>query len=99
MGNTVIGRRLKLARIAADLSRAELAQRGFVSIQAVSAWERGDAVPRLDTACRVSDVLGISLDWLAGRETKPQSKNYLCKNNCEEKQWQTQRNLTQGKSM
>ena len=68
-----IGQRLKLARTAADLSRSGLAQLGFVSIQAVSAWERGDAVPRLDIAARVADVLGVSLDWLAGRDEKPQN--------------------------
>jgi putative transcriptional regulator len=60
-------RGLRAARAAADLSQEELAQLIDVSRDSVANWEKGDFMPSMRTALRVADVLGVSLDQLAGR--------------------------------
>ena len=48
------------------LSQEDLAQRLFVTRQAVSKWERGEALPDLDNFLRISQEFGISISVLMG---------------------------------
>jgi transcriptional regulator with XRE-family HTH domain len=51
-----------------DLSQADLAERTGISKDAISKYERGDAVPSVEYAKRIADALGVSLDFLVSEE-------------------------------
>jgi transcriptional regulator with XRE-family HTH domain len=48
------------------LSQEELAEKLFVTRQAVSKWERGVSIPNQDTLLRLSQLFGVSVDALLG---------------------------------
>lgn len=52
------------------LSQSELAERLFVTRQAVSRWECGETIPGIDTLKRLASKFQISLDDLLGVERK-----------------------------
>lgn len=52
------------------MTQEDLADRLSVSRQTVSKWENGECMPDADKFIRLSDVLEISLDELAGREVE-----------------------------
>ena len=66
-----MGERLQRLRLAANLSQAELARRAKVPIGTLRNWEQDRRVPLLDTAVRVAQALGVSLDVLAGLGPEP----------------------------
>lgn len=47
-------------------SQSELASKADVSHVMIGKYERGDAVPSLEVAKRIADVLDVSLDYLVG---------------------------------
>ena len=59
-----IGKNIRLRREAAGLTQSDLAEKLFVSFQAVSAWERGQSVPDLENAFRIAQLFGVSVDAL-----------------------------------
>lgn len=58
MADTV-GARIRAAREAKKLSQAQLAERVARTRVAVSAWERGEAIPRPEVVKRLAEVLDI----------------------------------------
>lgn len=51
------------------LSQAKLGLQLGITPQTVSAWERGEAYPRLDTAQKLAELAGVTVDWLlSGRQ-------------------------------
>lgn len=60
-----IGDRLRHARKLRGLSQADIAERVGVSQPAVANWESGVHDPRRVMLAKISDVLGVSPDWLA----------------------------------
>ena len=63
-----LGERLRQFRELAGLSQNALAKRANVPRPIISRVERGDQdTVTLDTASRLADALGITLDMLAGR--------------------------------
>ena len=54
---------LKL-RTGKSMSQDELAEKVFVTRQAVSRWESGDATPSMDKLKALAKIYGVSLDWL-----------------------------------
>lgn len=64
------GKNLRKARKAKGLTVAGLAEKAKVTIHSIYYWERDDKLPCLYNAICVADALGVSLDWLAGRENK-----------------------------
>ncbi len=64
--------RLRVARRKRKLKQSELAQAIGVSAATISSYERseGTKIPSLDKALVLSDVLGVSLDWLCGKDSK-----------------------------
>lgn len=58
-----IGRRLKAAREALDLSQAELCRRTRIKPNTYNQWEKG-ARPQLDEAYKLVDELGYTLDFI-----------------------------------
>lgn len=63
--------RLQSLRKKAGWSVYELARRSTVSEQAISDLEDGTRKnPRIDTAQKLAQVFGVSMDWLTGFEQK-----------------------------
>ena len=52
-------------RTKAGLSQDELAERMFVTRQAVSRWERGDTIPNTETLKRLSKLFDVSHQHIA----------------------------------
>ena len=52
------------------LSQDELAEKVFVTRQAVSRWENGETVPSTDTLKLLSDLFGVSINTLLGSPQK-----------------------------
>ena len=48
------------------LSQDELAEKVFVTRQAVSRWENGDTVPNIDTLKHLSKLFDVSINTLLG---------------------------------
>ena len=53
-------------RTARGLSQDELAEKVFVTRQAVSRWENGDTVPNTETLKLLSNLFGVSINTLLG---------------------------------
>lgn len=60
--------RLKELRTARKLTQTRLAELLAISPRVYSRWETGDVRPHFDTIVRLADILGVSLDELAGRK-------------------------------
>lgn len=58
-----VGEGIRKAREAKGMSQGDLAAAlGSSGNWAVSRWEQGNVLPRLDTFARICDVLGVSAD-------------------------------------
>ena len=64
--------KLVLLRKQNELSQEQLAEQLGVSRQAVSKWESGASVPDLDKMVRLSELFGVSLDYLV-KDDAPQA--------------------------
>ncbi|SEK17688.1 DNA-binding transcriptional regulator, XRE-family HTH domain [Ruminococcus sp. YRD2003] len=53
-------------RMKMGMSQEEVAEKVFVTRQAVSRWENGDTVPNTDTLKLLSELFGVSVDELLG---------------------------------
>ncbi len=60
----VIGHNIVALRRGAGLTQSELAEKLNYSDKAVSKWECGDAVPDILTLTRITEMFGVTLDWL-----------------------------------
>jgi transcriptional regulator with XRE-family HTH domain len=66
------GQNLARCREGADVSQEELSFRASIHRTEVSLLERGERMPRVDTALRIAGSLGVPLDDLvAGLEWRP----------------------------
>ncbi|AXQ77606.1 XRE family transcriptional regulator [Streptococcus chenjunshii] len=64
---------LKKYRTERGMSQEELANKLFISRQAVSKWEKDEAKPDLDNVVKLSEIFDISLDELIlGKESTVQ---------------------------
>ncbi len=62
----VFSKNLQILRKKHGYSQAELANRLFVSTQAISKWERGRSMPDLVHLCKLSALYDLSVDALIG---------------------------------
>jgi transcriptional regulator with XRE-family HTH domain len=60
--------RLKEVRVAKNLSQIELARRAGLSPTVISHYEAGRRAPLLATCAAIADALGVSMDFLSGRD-------------------------------
>lgn len=60
--------RLRIARRYAGLNVGEIASMIGVTRQTYYFYERGKYLPNLEAALKLSHVLGVSVEWLCGRE-------------------------------
>jgi len=68
----MIGNKIAEARKKANISQAQLAQRLFISSQAVGKWERGESMPDIITFNRLAEILGVDLNYFS-EGTSPSS--------------------------
>ena len=61
---------LRAARKKAGFSQREIAEKLFVSAQAVGKWERGDATPGPDAIMQLASILNVSADELLDVQIK-----------------------------
>lgn len=61
-------RRLKQLREKRGLSRRTLSELCGLHPDAVRRYERGLASPSIEAVCALADYLGVSVDWLTGRD-------------------------------
>lgn len=59
---------IKKSRISMGLTQAELAEKIFVSGQAISKWESGQSVPDLENLCTLAGIFVTSVDKLLGND-------------------------------
>ncbi len=60
-----IGNKIAEARKKINISQAKLAQRLFISSQAVGKWERGESMPDITTFNRLAEILGVDLNYFS----------------------------------
>ena len=65
METKMIGNKIAEARKKINISQAQLAQRVFVSPQAVGKWERGESIPDIITFNRLAEILGVDLNYFS----------------------------------
>jgi uncharacterized protein YjbI with pentapeptide repeats len=61
----IIGNKIAEARKKVNISQAQLAERLFISPQAVGKWERGESMPDIITFNRLAEVLGVDLNYFS----------------------------------
>ena len=61
----MIGNKIAEARKKINLSQAQLAERLFISSQAVGKWERGESMPDIITFNRLSEILNVDLNYFS----------------------------------
>ena len=60
-----IGNKIAEARKKITISQAQLAERLFISPQAVGKWERGESLPDITTFNRLAEILGVDLNYFS----------------------------------
>ncbi len=69
--------KLKDLRTRAGMSQEKLAERVGVSRQAITKWETDKGAPDMDNLMALSDLFGVSVDELLGREARRPAEGYL----------------------
>lgn len=60
-----IGHKIAEARKKVNISQAQLAEKLFISAQAVGKWERGESMPDITTFDRLAEFLGVDLNYFS----------------------------------
>ena len=66
----MIGDKIKQLRTSAGFSQKDLAEKLFVTPQAVSRWENGDVEPSISTLKNMSEIFGVTIDEICGIEVE-----------------------------
>ncbi len=69
--------KLKELRTRAGMSQEKLGEKVGVSRQAITKWETDKGAPDMDNLMALSDLFGISVDELLGRETRRPADGFL----------------------
>ncbi len=64
------GKVLRRLRKKQGLSQDEMAEKCFVTRQAVSRWENGKTMPSIDTLALISKMFGVTINTLLGEPIK-----------------------------
>lgn len=70
MKNNVIGKSIKMNRMAQNYTQKQLAQKIGVTHAAISYWENGINIPNVKDCWLLADALGITIDELVGRDLR-----------------------------
>lgn len=77
----LIGKKIAALRKAKDMTQMELADKMFVSYQAVSNWERGNTMPDISKLLELSQILGVDVQDLLGAEKETAIVNKIIDKN------------------
>ena len=69
--------KLKELRTRAGMSQEKLAERVGVSRQAITKWETDKGAPEMENLMALSDLFGVSVDELLGREARQSRSDFL----------------------
>ena len=69
----IFARRLREAILADDRSTRALAIRAGMHHSQIYTYTNGINIPSIDRAANLADALGVSLDWLMGRDSQKKS--------------------------
>ncbi len=83
-----IGNKIVAARKKMNLSQTELAQRVFISSQAVGKWERGESMPDIPTLNQLAQIFGVDLNYFSDSfsASEPLKEDETIENQPNEKQ-------------
>lgn len=70
MIDNLIGKSIKVNRIAQNYTQKQLAQKIGVTHAAISYWENGVNIPNVKDCWLLADALGITIDELVGRDLR-----------------------------
>lgn len=79
---TIIGSKITKLRKGLKLTQLELAEKIFVTPQAVSKWEKGKSIPSIEVLIELTKLFNISIDYLldnteiSDHDYKSMFKNY-----------------------
>lgn len=62
------GKRMRLAMKTKGMTQEELARMLYCEQQAISHYVCGRRTPRFEMVVQIADILGVSLDYLFGRD-------------------------------
>lgn len=65
LNTKTIGNKITEARKKVNISQAQLAEKLFISSQAVGKWERGESMPDITTFNRLAEILGVDLNYFS----------------------------------
>lgn len=75
LSTQTIGNRITEARKKLNISQAQLAEKLFISSQAVGKWERGESMPDIITLNRLAEILGVDLNYFSGTISSSQKSS------------------------
>jgi len=67
----MIGEKIKKLRLENSLTQKDLAEKLYVTAQAVSRWENNEVEPSITTIAEIAKVFNISMSELLGEEQQP----------------------------
>lgn len=70
MKDNLIGKSIKVNRIAQNYTQKQLAQKIGVTHAAISYWENGVNIPNVKDCWLLAGALGITIDELVGRDLR-----------------------------
>ena len=70
MKDNLIGKSIKVTRIAQNYTQKQLAQKIGVTHAAISYWENGVNIPNVKDCWLLADALEITIDELVGRDLR-----------------------------
>ena len=65
--------RLRQTRIESGMSQKQLSEKLFVSQQSVAKWEMDKSTPNPDMLSKLSEIFGVSVDYLLGNTDEPRT--------------------------
>ena len=65
METKIVGNKIVAARKKMNISQAHLAERLFLSPQAIGKWERGESTPDIITLNKLAEILGVDLNYFS----------------------------------
>ncbi|ASS48469.1 MAG: transcriptional regulator [Candidatus Fluviicola riflensis] len=74
LSTQMIGNKIAEARKKMNVSQAQLAERLFISSQAVGKWERGESMPDIITLNRLAEILGVDLNYFSESPERPDAE-------------------------
>jgi len=74
METKMIGNKIGEARKKLNISQARLAEKLFISAQAVGKWERGESMPDITTLIRLAEILDVDLNYFSKSNQAPEAE-------------------------